>query len=267
MSIDWYTVIAQAINFLILVWLMKRFLYKPILHAIDEREKRIAAELANADSKQAEAQQKSEEFKGKNEEIDQQRNTLMTNATNEANAERQRIITEARQTADDLMAKRQEMLISEAHNLNQSILSRTQQEVFAITRKTLADLATASLEERMVDVFIRRLHEMDKQEKESLAQTLHSLSGPAVIRSAFEMPDDQRAVLQNALNEIFSVDIKMRFETNPELISGIELTSNGQKAAWSIADYLVSMEQSMSELLKEKDIPAAKISETETRSQ
>jgi len=42
MLIDWFTVGAQALNFLILVWLMKRFLYKPVLHAIDEREMRIA---------------------------------------------------------------------------------------------------------------------------------------------------------------------------------------------------------------------------------
>ena len=48
MLIDWFTVGAQVLNFLILVWLLKRFLYKPILNAIDAREKRIAAELADA---------------------------------------------------------------------------------------------------------------------------------------------------------------------------------------------------------------------------
>ena len=52
MLIDWFTVAAQALNFLILVWLMKRYLYKPIRHAIDEREKRIAAELAEGPSSQ-----------------------------------------------------------------------------------------------------------------------------------------------------------------------------------------------------------------------
>ena len=46
MLIDWFTVAAQAVNFLILVWLLKRFLYKPVLAAIDEREKRIATQLA-----------------------------------------------------------------------------------------------------------------------------------------------------------------------------------------------------------------------------
>ena len=56
MLIDWFTVGAQALNFIILVWLLKRFLYKPILNAVDAREKRIAAELADADAKKAEAQ-------------------------------------------------------------------------------------------------------------------------------------------------------------------------------------------------------------------
>jgi F-type H+-transporting ATPase subunit b len=56
MLIDWFTVGAQVLNFLILVWLMKRFLYKPILNAIDAREKRIAKELADADATRAEAQ-------------------------------------------------------------------------------------------------------------------------------------------------------------------------------------------------------------------
>ena len=68
MLIDWFTVGAQALNFLILVWLMKRFLYKPILHAIDAREKRITAELADADAKKADAQQERDEFQHKNEE-------------------------------------------------------------------------------------------------------------------------------------------------------------------------------------------------------
>ena len=51
MLIDWFTVGAQLLNFLILVWLLKRFLYKPILGAIDIRERRIAAELADAAAK------------------------------------------------------------------------------------------------------------------------------------------------------------------------------------------------------------------------
>ena len=89
MLINWFTVIAQAINFLILVWLLKRFLYKPILHAIDEREKGIATQLAQAEAKKAEAQKDRDDFQHKNEVFDQERAALLKKATDEAKAERQ----------------------------------------------------------------------------------------------------------------------------------------------------------------------------------
>jgi F-type H+-transporting ATPase subunit b len=268
MLIDWFTVGAQALNFLILVWMLKRFLYKPILHAIDEREKRIKTELANADKKKAEAQKESDDFKHKNEELDQQRAALLSKATDEANAERQRLLDEARKAAAALSSKRQETLRNEEHNLHQAIRRRTQQEVFAIVRKALTDLATTSLEERLGEVFIRRLREMDGLAKAGLAKALKSASDPALVRSAFDLPAAQRAAIQNALNETFSADIHIRFETVPELISGIELTPNGQKVAWSIADYLVSLEKGVDELLKEKDKPIAKAkTSTDLRSQ
>ena len=258
MLIDWFTVAAQVVNFLILVWLMKRFLYKPILHAIDEREKRIATELANADKKKAEAQKESDDFKHKNEEFDKQRAALLSKATDEAKAERQRLLDEARKDAAALSSKLQEALRDQEHTLHQAISRRTQQEVFAITRKTLTDLATVSLEERLGEVFTRRLREMDAQAKAGLAQALKTASDPALVRSAFDLPAQQRAAIQNALNETFSADIHIRFETAPDLISGIELSTNGQKVAWSIADYLMSMEKSVDELLKENDKPIAK---------
>jgi F-type H+-transporting ATPase subunit b len=79
------------------------------------------------------------------------------------------------------------------------------------------------------------------------------------VRSAFDLPAAQRAVLQKALNEAFSADIQLRFETAPNLVSGIELTANGQKLAWSIAHYLSSLEKGVGELLKEKAKPEAKV--------
>ena len=252
MLIDWFTVGAQALNFLILVWLMKRFLYKPILHAIDEREKKIAAELANADAKKAQAEKEQEEFKRKNEEFDKERAGLFSKATAEAQSERQRLLDEARKAATTLGSKLQEALRSQEQDLHQDIHRRTQQEVFAITRKALTDLATTDLEERISEVFIRRLREMDGKAKQNLAEVLKKTSDPALLRSAFDLPQKQRAVIQNALNETFSAEIQLRFETVPDLISGIELTANGQKVAWSIADYLASMEKGIHELSQPK---------------
>jgi F-type H+-transporting ATPase subunit b len=258
MLIDWFTVGAQALNFLILVWLMKRFLYKPILHAIDEREKRIAAELADADKKKAASQKESDEFKRKNEEFDQQRAALLSKATDEVKVERQKLFDEARKAADALSAQQSKMLRDDAHNLNQAISRRTQQEVFSIARKALLDLAGTSLEERMTEVFTHRLGELTNEAKEGLGKALKSLSDPVLVRSAFELPSEQRATIQKTLNETFSAEIRIRFETSPDLISGIELTANGQKVAWSIADYLTSLEKGVDELLKKKDKPVAK---------
>jgi len=230
------------------VWLMKRFLYQPILRAIDEREKRIATDVANADSKKAEAEKERDDFQHKNAEFDEQRAALMSKATGEAQAERQRLLDEARKAAAALSTKEWDTLRDEEHNLHQAITRRTQQEVFAIARKALNDLATTSLEERLGEVFNRRLREMNGDGKKGLAAALKTAPDPAIVRSAFDLPAEQRAAIQNALNETFSAEIRVRFETSPDLVSGIELTTNGQKVGWTIADYLSSMETSLAKL-------------------
>ncbi len=258
MLIDWFTIAAQVLNFLILVWLMKRFLYKPILHAIDAREQRIAKELAEAAAKKFEAEKEHEKFQEKNEELDRQRAALLSRATEEAKAERQRLLDAARQAADVLRAKQRDALEREQQSLNNAITRRTLEEVFAIARKTLADLAGTSLEECMIGVFRRRLRELDGEAKEGLAKVLKTSSGPVLVRSTFELPSEQKAAIRHALNETFSAEIQVRFETAPNVISGIELTANGQKVAWSIAGYLASLETSVGELLKEQSKPQAK---------
>ena len=102
---------------------------------------------------------------------------------------------------------------------------------------------------------------MDGKAKAGLAEALKSASDPALVRSAFDLPAEQRAAIQNALNETFSAKIRVRFETAPDLVSGIELTANGQKVAWSIADYLASLEKGVGRTSEESnDKPEAKVS-------
>lgn len=253
--LNWFTVAAQSLNFLILVWLMKRFLYKPILAAIDSREKLIAAELLDAATKKADAQKERDEFEQKNQRFDRQRVALLGKATDEAWAERQRLMDEARQAADALTAKRQEAMRSDAENLHQAISRRTQQEVFAIARKALADLATASLEERLVDVFTQRLREMNGEAKKCLAEALKSSPDAAVLRSAFDIPAPQRAAIQDAVNKAFAAEVRLCYQTTPDLVGGVELSANGQKVGWSIAGYLESLHKGVGELLDEKPEP------------
>jgi F-type H+-transporting ATPase subunit b len=258
MLINWFTVFAQAINFLILVWLLKRFLYKPILHAIDEREKGIAAQLAQAEAKVAEAQKESDAFRHKNEAFDQERAALLKKATDDASSERQRMLDEATKDADAVRAKRHEALRTEQRNLREDIIRWTQKEVFAITRKTLADLATTSLEERMGEVFVSRLRALTGPAKEQLAATFKTSNHTVSVHSAFDVPPAQRSAIESAVKETFAPGSHVQFETAPELVSGIELSTNGQKVAWSIADYLATLEKSAGELLHVDAKPESK---------
>jgi len=249
MLIDWFTVGAQVLNFLILVGLLKHFLYKPILDAIDARERRIAAELADAAGKQAAAGKERDEFRDRNQAFEHERGALLVKAAEEAKAERERLVAQAHREADALRVKQENAMRNDQVTLGREMTRLAAEEVFAIARRALADLAAASLEERMGEVFTRRLREMDGKTKESLAAALKSAGEPAVLRSTFAMPAKDRATIQNALNETFLAEIRVRFETAPGSICGIELTANGEKLAWSIAEYLAALEQKVESLL------------------
>ncbi len=250
MLIDWFTVIAQAANFLILVWLLKRFLYKPILDAIDAREQRIAAGLADANARKAEALAEREEFKRRNDEFERQVAAQKSKVTEEAAAERKRLFDGARNEVDGLRARQLELLDTEFQAMNAEIARRMQAEVFAIARQTLSDLAGKDLEEQMAAIFVQRLREMDDAGKAQLIGA-HSPSSPVLVRSAFELSAAQRTLIEETIKDVFISGVTdVSFETVPNLISGIELIMQGRKVAWSIADHLAALDKSVGVLLQ-----------------
>ena len=254
MLIDWFTVGAQVLNFVVLVWLMKRFLYQPVLDAIAAREKRIADQIAAAAAKEAQAAAERQTFVDKNTAFDQQRAELLSRATAHANAEGQRLADEAQQAAVAQAAQRQQSLATQAGQLQQLIAGRAAKEVFAVARKALADLADVDLEERIVDVFLQRMNEMPVDAVNRLGAALKQGTEPARVRSHFELPAARQADIQDAVNARFSADVPLRFETAPDAVCGIELLAGGQKLAWTIAEYLRDLEHDVAALL----VPPAK---------
>ena len=218
MLIDWFTVGAQALNFLILVWLLKRFLYRPIIDAVDAREKLIAKERADADAIKTTAEAERDALQKKNAAFDRQRADLLDQATKEAAAERQRLLDDAAKAADAVAAKRQTLLRQEATSLDQDVTDRARAEVFAIAGKVLKDLAGASLEERVGDIFIRQLQGLGDASRSAIAGALKTASGPALVRSSFEMPETQQEAIQDAIDKIVPAKVPLRFETAPALI-------------------------------------------------
>jgi F-type H+-transporting ATPase subunit b len=248
MLIDWFTVLAQALNFLILVWLLKRFLYKPVLAAIDAREKKVAAKLGDAAALETKAQTEREDLRQRSEALNRERGDLLRKATDEANVERQRLIESARQDSQLLRSKLTQALSDERAELGHQLSMRTQTEVLAVARKTLADLAGASLEERMIEVFIARLRDLPQEQQQLLSGPVGIVvqSAPAqaaFVRSAFDLPAAGRVSIEAAIHERLGPKVTIRFETSAEVVCGIELTVDGVKLAWSVANYLSSLAQ------------------------
>jgi F-type H+-transporting ATPase subunit b len=249
MLIDWFTVIAQAVNFLILVWLLKRFLYVPILNAIDAREMRISSELADASAQKDLAQRECDEFRDKNQEFDRQRASLLGEATLSAKAERYRLLEDVRKEAEGLRTRQMESLRNDYQNLKEEIVRRTRDEVFAIARKTLGDLAGVSLEDHIVDIFIRQCRGLEEEKKNELQAVFKTSAVSALVRSTFTLSAEQRQAIQLVSQEVFCSAGRFQFETSPDLISGIELSMDGHEVSWSIADYLCSLDKNVGDLL------------------
>ncbi len=157
--------------------------------------------------------------------------------------------------------------MNETRNLQEAVSRLTREEVFGIARKALADLAGTSLEERMVDVFVRRLHESSEEEIERLSKALQATSSPVTVCTTFELTPAQCARTEGAIKEVLGKDTQIRFETTPDLVSGIELGANGHKVGWSIAEYLKALEQGVADLMTEKATSATKAEPPQERSQ
>jgi F-type H+-transporting ATPase subunit b len=255
MLIDWFTVGAQALNFLILVWLLKRFLYKPVLDAIDGRERRIQLETGAAAAKLLEAQAQIDDFKSKNAAFDRQRTGMIAEVTEQNSTQREHFLAEAHQEADALRAQYASTMLNDRARLGREIARLAGIEVFGIARKALADLADANLQERMSEAFVRRLQALSAEAKKSLAAAISSSSEPAQLSSGLELCARDRARIQNALNESLATEVAVRFVTAPDSICGIELRTNGQMLAWSIADYLDTLQQKACALLETANAP------------
>ncbi|MHA4811404.1 F0F1 ATP synthase subunit B family protein [Flavitalea flava] len=252
MKIDWFTVIAQIINFLVLVWLLKKFLYKPILNAINEREKKITDQIKEADNKKAEATREQDDFKKKNEEFDRQKKELMDKAVAGANAEKQKLLDVAKTEAGTLRANIDKAAKEKQESDHIEFVQGIKKQVFSITRKALTDIASISLEEQSTNTFIKHLKDLKDEEKRQVINAFNLNSNTIIVRSAFELPSKQQGEISTAVDAILHTKTQLQFKISPEIISGIELSTNGYKMAWSFSEYLNSLENNISDTMKQK---------------
>ena len=258
MPIDWFTVGAQIFNFLILVWLLKRFLYQPILTGLDAREKKIEQILQDADMTKAQAQKLQTEFAQKVQLIEQHRSAVLAKANEDAVIERKKLFDAAQSAADELLSKRLAALQQELESLQHDIARKSIAEVYSVSRKILNDLAGTDIQQAMLDKLIQRLTALKKGQYVELANALPNANNEMLVRSAFELAPKQKAALQQCIQVTFSsqatTPIQLRFSLVPELINGIELSVSGWKIPWSAYNYLEVLQKRVAELANVKPI-------------
>jgi F-type H+-transporting ATPase subunit b len=242
MQIDWLTVTAQIINFLVLVWLLKRFLYGPIMRAVDEREDRIAGSLEQAERARSDAADEAAGYRKKFDELAGDREDLMKAAAEEAR--RTRVALEEQGRAE-VRAEREEWLQALADDKASFMVDVRERALRAFTslaRKGLADLADMDLQDQMVHRFLRELRGLGAPDLVKLKKVAGSPDEELLVRTALPLSREQRDRLIKTIREILGHGTAITFHDAPELICGIEIRAAGQLLRWSLDGLIEDVE-------------------------
>lgn len=241
MQIDWLTVIAQIVNFLVLVWLLKRFLYKPIVDAMARREARIASRLDEAVAREEAAEREAREFREKSEALEEARNEKLEEARAAASEEQRRLLGEARAEVDEQRERWLEEVRRERAELGNALRREVAVASIDVARRALSDLADARLEERVVAAFLDRLAESEDARRDLASGSDTGLR----LTSSFEFGDEARTRLE----EILGPSVDVEYERDESLICGVALSGRGTKLEWNVAAYAGDVESRIGELL------------------
>lgn len=252
MQIDWFTLVAQIVNFLILLLLLRRFLYGPIIETMDKREQKISARLQEAEEMRGEAEQQAERYRRQRQELEAQREEQLAQIRQEVGARRKELLDDAHQEIQEKKQDWQTALRRGQDAFLQNLRQRLGREAGEIARRALLDLADVQVERRMVDLFETRIGELEADEKAEISASIQGSGGEIVIRSAFELPAQAQQAITDAVQEhlLNGEGLHPRFETSPDLIAGVQLQAAGYEVAWSMRDYLDHLEEQIRQTLE-----------------
>jgi F-type H+-transporting ATPase subunit b len=244
MLIDWFTVVAQVVNFMVLVLLMKRFFFGRLVAAIDARESRIAGRLAEADAKKQAADLEAGKLNARAQEDARNRAELLAQTQRDAAELRTQMIREARETVQALERKWRDELDREKKVFLDDARRRTTEQILTVIRHALADLASADLQHCAVQVFKEKLRSMDVTAIRKICG-----DGELTVITAGELSRDERCQIQHVLEEKLGQELNVDFIAAPEPTWGIELRAGGRRIGWNSDSYVDALEQNLREAL------------------
>lgn len=247
MLFDWFTTIAQIVNFVILIALLKHFLYDRVLESMDRRRRELADQRAEARAAREEAESEARRHRAKTEEMEARSDQLMREARAEAARKREEMFAEAREEMERRREDWRRALDSEKERFADQVATRVGHSALRIADRVLADLAGTPVEEAMVDGFIRRLSQVDRETRAHLADAV--AEGDVTLVSSFELDDARRADLSDAVHDHLGVGIG-QFATDRDLIAGLRLEAGGRVVGWSVRDHLDAVASELGDTLE-----------------
>lgn len=253
MQIDWLTVAAQIVNFLVLVWLLKRFLYGPVTRVMAEREQSVAQRLDEAARREAQAQAAREAYQSQQALLEGEREDMLKAARDEVRTQRQSMLEEAREEVAVQRARWRDELTREREDFLKALRRQVAESAVTVARRALTALTEARLEPQVVRAFLRKLDELSEDDRAALA----SGHGPVDVCTAFALDDGLRRQVSDALAGVVGELRPVHFRHDPQLLQGIEVTSEGRRLSWSFSAYLDEVRGELDAALEAIALPAA----------
>lgn len=239
MQIDWFTFVAQIINFLILIWLLKKFLFGPVMNVMKKREEKVESRLEEAKNRLEEAEKKADEYQSRIDDFEDQKDELIKEARRKAESHKKELIEDARAEAEKLSERWNESIKMEKESFLDELEKKAFQQIMDVVEKIIADLADSSLEEQSLDTFLKKLDTMSSEDKKTLSKA--AKDGQVDILTALELTETDKQKMTAEIRDLISGETQCRFKKDDSLGFGLELRTNGWKLGWSMRSYLDDM--------------------------
>jgi F-type H+-transporting ATPase subunit b len=219
MSFDWWTLLLQIVNFLILVWLLHRFLYKPVQAVIAKRRALAESALADASAKRAEAEAEKKELNEARADLEAKRQALIDAAQKDAEAKRKAAMEAAAKQADALLAKAR----AEAEKAREADVASLKEELagaaVTIAKTILAGTADGDLDSVFRVRILKKLDALSAEKKPPAGPS----AGPVHVVTASPLPDSEKTAWREALKARGFDSAPIEFSADPDLVAGAEL--------------------------------------------
>ena len=238
MALDWWTLALQVFNFLVLVWLLQRFLYRPARRVIEARRAREEAALAEARRLQQEAAAKQAELEARAKALEAERTTLREAMRQEIEGERQRILEEARREAAELLAGARRSLEEERRRLLEGVKAEIAGLATDLARRILEELRGPPLDEVFFARLERHLLDMAETERQELLDAGEGEPARVRVVTAAPVGEKRRRDWRHRLERAFGAGLALDFAEEPALVAGLELDFGATRLRFSLAGLL-----------------------------